>query len=261
MKRQKEKGVTRKRKGIKKGVILVGTSGWQYKHWRGVFYPKGLKTAEEFKYYLSLFDTVEINNSFYKLPEPATFSGWNKSAPDGFTFAVKASRFITHMKKLKMTREEIQKFFLHLRKLKDKLGPILFQLPPLWKVNAERLAAFCSILPKNFRYAFEFRNTTWYTEEVYKVLRKYNAAFCIYHLSHHISPIEVTSDFVYIRLHGPGEKYQGEYKAKELEGWAERCLEWQRSGKDVFVYFDNDQAGYAVRNARQLKELLQQRSY
>jgi uncharacterized protein YecE (DUF72 family) len=241
---------------MKKGNIHIGTSGWQYKHWKGTFYPSDLKAKDEFNFYTSQFSTVEINNSFYMLPAAKTFSAWNRTSPKNFVFAVKASRYITHMKKLKTDRQSTRKFFTRANKLEKKLGPILFQLPPRWKLNAERLEHFLSALPAKFRYTFEFRDHTWYTEEVYRLLRKYNCAFCIYELEHHLSPLVVTADFVYIRLHGPGNKYQGNYSDAILKKWARRCIKWQRDKKDVFVYFDNDQAGYAAFNARRLNELV-----
>lgn len=238
------------------GKIYIGTSGWHYKHWRGTFYPADTKDAGQFRYYQQYFDTVEINNSFYKLPAPSTFQGWKKESPARFIFAVKASRFITHMKKLKADKSSIQKFFTHAGKLEEKLGPILFQLPPKWKINAGRLAEFLAVLPAGHRYTFEFRNPTWYQEEVFALLRQYNCAFCIYHLEKHLSPLEVTADFVYIRLHGPGNKYQGSYTKRALQQWATRCRSWQQQKKDVYVYFDNDQAGYAAFNAQALREMV-----
>jgi uncharacterized protein YecE (DUF72 family) len=242
---------------MKKGKMYIGTSGWHYKHWKGVFYPDAIKAGNQFSFYAEHFQTVEINNSFYKLPEASTFRAWRKAAPKRFLFAVKASRYITHMVKLKANKQSLRKFFTRVVKLEEKLGPILFQLPPRWKVNTERLAAFLSQLPSGHRYAFEFRDPTWYTNEVLELLKKWNCAFCIYHLERHRSPLEVTADFVYIRLHGPGNKYQGSYNSRALKTWAERCKEWLKSKKDVYIYFDNDQAGYAVRNAEQLQKMME----
>jgi len=238
-----------------KNKIYIGTSGWHYKHWIGTFYPEGTKDAEQFGYYLQHFDTVELNNSFYRLPAKETFANWRRSVPKDFIFAVKASRFITHMKKLKDPVESIEQFFDHVNALKEKLGPILFQLPPGWKLNLERLETFLSYLPKQYRYTFEFRNATWYTEEVYGLLRKHNCAFCIYELEHHLSPEIVTADFVYIRLHGPGNKYQGSYSTATLQKWMRKCKAWLKEKKDVYVYFDNDQVGYAAFNAVKMREL------
>lgn len=183
------------------------------------------------------------------------FTSWRKSVPRGFLFSVKASRFITHMKKLKLDKAGISIFFERVKILKEKRGPILFQLPPKWKRNEERLAAFTSILPERYRYSFEFRDPTWYTEEIYQLLRERNCAFCIYELAGHLSPVRVTADFVYVRLHGPGNKYQGSYTNRELGKWAGNISEWIKQGKDVYIYFDNDQAGFAAFNAQRLMEL------
>jgi uncharacterized protein YecE (DUF72 family) len=239
----------------KKGTIYIGTSGWHYKHWIGTFYPEGTKDADQLKYYLKFFSSVEINNSFYRLPAPETFTAWRKAVPADFIFAVKGSRFLTHMKKLKVEKVNISRFFDSVKKLKEKAGPVLFQLPPRWKVNAQRLNDFLRLLPKKYHYAFEFRNDTWYTDEVYDILRAHGCAFCIYELAGHISPKQVTTGFIYIRLHGPGNKYQGSYTNATLKKWARQCSQWKQAGYDVYVYFDNDQAGYAAFNAITLKKM------
>jgi uncharacterized protein YecE (DUF72 family) len=161
------------------------------------------------------------------------------------------------MKKLIVDTSSITKFFTNASKLEKKLGVVLFQLPPRWQVNAERLQHFISALPKGYRFTFEFREHSWYNDEVYSILRKNNCAFCIYELQYHHSPLEVTADFVYIRLHGPGNKYQGSYSEETLKDWATRCKKWQQQGKDVFIYFDNDQEGFAAFNAVRLKELIE----
>jgi uncharacterized protein YecE (DUF72 family) len=241
---------------MKKGKIHIGTSGWHYAHWKKIFYPEDVKDRDQFAFYARSFDTVEINNSFYRLPEGKTFTGWKNNSPKDFLFAVKVSRFITHMKKLNVDKRGVNKFYNRAMKLGEKAGPFLFQLPPHWKINVKRLDELLSRLPGGTRNTFEFREHSWYDPEIYQVLKKYNAAFCIYHLAGHQSPLEVTADFIYIRLHGPGNKYQGNYSASALKKWAKFCREWQLKGKDVFVYFDNDQAAYAVENALQLKKLL-----
>lgn len=239
--------------------IYIGTSGWHYKHWVGTFYPQGLKPKDFTAYYLRFFRTVEINNSFYKLPSRDTFASWRSSVPDNFVFAVKGSRFITHMKKLKDPQESIQRFFENVNALEEKLGPILFQLPPSWNVNEERLGAFLATLPPYYRYTFEFRDRSWYTPGVLSLLRRHNAAFCIYDLDYHLSPLEVTADFVYVRLHGPGAKYAGSYSEEALIDWADKCVVWQRQGLDVYVYFDNDIDSHAPFNAKRLQELVQEK--
>lgn len=237
--------------------IYIGTSGWHYKHWLGTFYPAGINAKQQFDYYKQFFDTVEINNSFYKLPPREVFDGWYQNSPRKFLFVVKAHRFITHNLKLLRPKEPLAKFFNSVLALKDKLGPILFQLPPQWKVNAERLKQFLEALPTAYSYAFEFRNDTWYQEAVYTLLQQYNCTFCIYELGGHLSPIKITANFVYVRLHGPsGNKYQGSYSRAGLNKWAKLCVEWQSQKKKVYVYFDNDQEGYAAFNALTLKALV-----
>lgn len=242
---------------MRKGKIRIGTSGWLYKHWRGTFYPKGLPQKDEFEYFSLFFNTVELNNPFYRLPSRETFEGWKQKSKPDFLYIVKASRYITHMKKLKDTEDALELFLNNCDGLEDKLGPILFQLPPHWELNIERFETFLKTLPKGYRFAFEFRNETWYHPEVYKLLKKYKCAFCIYQLAGHMSPIEVTTDFVYLRLHGPTKnKYQGSYDFKTLKGWAEKSREWQAAGKDVFIYFDNDDSGFAAFNAQVIEMML-----
>jgi uncharacterized protein YecE (DUF72 family) len=236
--------------------FYIGTSGWYYKHWVGTFYPADINAAGQFPCYQRYFNTVEINNSFYQLPSARTFITWRKESTDAFVFSVKASRFITHMKKLKMTKAELRPFLTRLDKLKEKLGPILFQLPPQWHCNAERLERFLSRLPEKHRYAFEFRDHTWYNEDVYAILKKARAAFCIYELEREVSPLAVTADFVYVRLHGPDGKYQGSYSDTVLKKWARQIRRWTKDKKEVYVYFDNDQKAHAAQNAIRLIQLL-----
>jgi uncharacterized protein YecE (DUF72 family) len=240
---------------MKQGKIHIGTSGWVYKHWRGTFYPEDLKAADWFAYFTERFSTVEINNSFYRLPEIKTFNTWRKTSPEDFIYAVKASRYLTHMKKLVVDKQGINKFINRALHLEEKLGPVLFQLPPSFNINAERLETFLQALPQGLRYTFEFRDGSWYDKEIYRLLEKYHAAFCIYELEYHQSPLEVTADFIYIRLHGPGKKYQGSYPDATLRKWARFCKKWRQKGKDIYVYFDNDQEGYAAFNALRLMEL------
>jgi len=235
--------------------IYIGTSGWHYAHWRGVFYPESLPTTQWLGHYARHFGTVEINNSFYKLPSRETFAAWHKATPKRFTFAVKANRYITHMKKLKEPQEALDRFFDAVEPLADKQGPILFQLPPRWHKNTQRLAAFLDALPPTYRYAFEFRDPDWHSADVYDLLRAHNAAFCIYDLAGFRSPVELTTDFAYLRLHGPAGAYAGRYTKASLRTWAERIHSWGGL-KQAYVYFDNDEAGYAVTNAIELKKLL-----
>ena len=236
--------------------VRIGTSGWHYAHWCGPFYPAEMRTPGMLEFYYRHFNTVELNNSFYKLPTVEAFRCWRDSTARNFLFAVKASRFLTHMKKLSDPQGALDNLLPRAEQLGDKLGPILFQLPPHWRLNLERLDTFLSVLPRRHQYAFEFREPTWHRDAVYELLRSYNAAFCAFELAGFHSPIEVTADFAYVRLHGPGGKYQGSYSARALSAWAGRIREWRRSLKNIYVYFDNDQAGYAAHNALTLQRLV-----
>ena len=210
-----------------------------------------------FKYYARHFDTVEINNSFYKLPTVETFEKWRDAAPGRFTFAVKASRFITHMKKLKEPSTSTAKFFLAAEHLGPKLGPILFQLPPRWHLDIQRLEDFLKALPTEFRYVFEFRDATWLQPNVYHLLREYNAAFCVHDFTDMKIPPEITTDFTYIRFHGPtSTKYAGSYSNAQLRRWAEWIKEQGTALEAVYVYFNNDPGAAAVKNALTLKRLV-----
>ena len=241
--------------------IRIGTSGYHYKHWVGPFYPPKTQPSQMLKDYVRHFDTLELNNSFYRLPTIAAFEAWRNSTPKNFVFAVKASRFITHNKKLKDPQNALDNIMPRAEHLGKKLGPVLFQLPPKWKVNVERLGALLEILPREHRYAFEFRELSWITPEVNRLLQRYNAAFCIYELAGYHSPCEITADFTYVRLHGPGAgKYQGSYSKERLRPWARRIAEWSQKLKAIYVYFDNDQSGHAAHNALELKEMVFGRS-
>jgi uncharacterized protein YecE (DUF72 family) len=241
---------------MSEGAIHIGTSGWHYQHWKGPFYPEKLPASKMLEYYTQHFDTVELNNTFYRLPTESGLETWRESTPKGFCFAAKGSRFLTHMKKLKDPAQGVGRFFERADRLGRKLGPIVFQLPPWWEVNADRLREFLETLPPRHKYSFELRNPTWHTEEIYRLLRRHNAAFCIFEIAGAFSGLEITANFTYVRLHGPGGAYQGSYSRETLRTWAKRIREWRRDLRAVYLYFDNDQAAYAVENARELKELV-----
>jgi uncharacterized protein YecE (DUF72 family) len=237
--------------------VRIGTSGWHYKHWMGRYYPAGLKPREMLSFYARTFDTVEINNSFYRLPTEQAVADWRLTAPEGFVFAVKGSRFLTHMKKLKDPEAGLDRFLPVVEGLKEKLGPIVFQLPPRWHVNLERLADFLRALPRDHRFAFELRDPTWHTEAVAGLLREHNAAFCAFDIAGFRSPTWVTADFAYVRLHGPTEHaYRGAYSDDLLREWAGRIREWRERLAAVYLYFDNDDAAFAVDDARRLREMV-----
>ena len=234
-------------------MLRIGTSGWSYPHWQGPFYSLDLPPNKWLEYYCQHFDTVELNNTFYHLPRPATFANWHKRTPENFLFSVKGSRFISHILKLNSAREPLQNLLENARELKEKLGPVLFQLPPNFSGDCERLEKFLKILPKEQRFAFEFRHPSWFGAEVYRLLKKNGSALVISDTPQYPLIFEITADFVYVRLHGHQQLYASKYSAGELEDWATRIKSWLKSGLDVFVYFDNDANAHAVQNAKELK--------
>jgi len=237
--------------------IHIGTSGWHYDHWRGPFYPDTIKSGDMLTWYMERLSTVEINNSFYRLPAETTVEEWRRSTGPKFTFALKASRYITHMKKLKTDTDALERLLDRARHLGDKLHVILFQLPPRWKINPERLSTFLDALPETYRYAFEFRDASWHDDRTYDLLRKHNAAFCIFDIAGTRSPGRNTADFVYIRLHGPDPSaYKGQYDDQTLAGWAGALHTWNDQGKTIYCYFDNDENGFAARDALRLQKML-----
>lgn len=234
--------------------VHIGTSGWTYEHWLGRFYPEKKVPGENaLQQYARVFDTVELNASFYRMPTERAMQSWLADTPDDFVFAAKTSRFITHRKRLTEPEIHIPIFFGRIFGLKPKLGPVLVQLPPNFRLNLDRLKAFVELLPKH-RYAFEFRHESWWTEEVYACLRAHDTALCLFHLAGRESPAVVTANFIYIRLHGPGAAYQGSYDDQTLSKWHERIEGWRGEGRDVYIYFDNDEKAYAAEDARRLQE-------
>ncbi len=251
--------------------LHIGTSGWHYRHWVGNFYPEGWPAGRMLEHYARSFDAVELNNTFYKLPTVTALQAWRDATPPNFHFAVKASRFITHNKKLKDPENALDNLLPRIIEgLGHKLGPVLFQTPPAWTINLERLQLFLDALPRSsgppprpgvehdgvaLRYAFELRHPSWHVDAVYEILHHFNAAFCIFDIGGFHAPLEVTADWAYMRLHGPGEKYEGSYAQPTLRRWARRIEDWS-SLRQIEVYFDNDQAGYAAANALSLKKML-----
>lgn len=233
--------------------FYCGTSGWIYKHWRGVFYPEDIPQHNWLNYYTDWFDSVEINNSFYKLPSVEVFKHWREQTPESFVFAVRASNYLTHMKKLKEPEEPLEKVLMHSAELHEKRGPILYQLPPRWRVDTERLNYFLSLLPKGVRHVFEFRDSTWQTEDVWSLLRKYEVGYCIMDGMGLPTHIKTTDDYSYIRLHS-GED-DGSYSERQLREWASRVEDLLALG-DVYVYFNNDYMGYSIKNALDLRKMV-----
>jgi uncharacterized protein YecE (DUF72 family) len=240
-----------------RGRCYVGTSGWSYKHWRGPFYPSSMaKGTQQLGFYCERLDTVEVNGTFYRLIEVDTFRRWRGETPDGFLFACKGSRYLTHMKRLTDAERGVGRFFERVEALEDRLGPIVFQLPGRFRPDRERLESFLEALPSRHRYAFEFRDPTWFEPEILEALAAHDVALCLYEFAGQQAPLEVTAGFVYIRLHGPDGPYQGSYDDKALAMWAKRIGAWANKGLDVYCYFDNDDRAFAPKNALRLKELL-----
>jgi uncharacterized protein YecE (DUF72 family) len=238
------------------GRIHVGTSGFVYPHWRGVFYPSRLPVRLWLQHYSSEFDTVELNATFYRLPGADAVERWRRESPPGFLFAAKGSRFLTHMKRLLDAERGVARFFEPVSRLGRKLAVVLWQLPPGWKVNAERLEAFLAALPRGVRHAFEFRDESWYTDEVCAVLDRHRAAFCEHDLVPR-QPPRLTGGFRYLRFHGQTGKYRGRYGARALEPVAEGLARSALRG-EAFVYFNNDVGGHAILDARALRFLLRE---
>ncbi len=242
--------------------ILIGTSGYNYPHWwNDVFYPSDLPQRRWLEFYVQHFDTVELNVTFYRLPKKNVFESWYQRTPKGFSFAIKGSRFITHIKRLKDCREPLSLLLDNASPLKGKIGVVLWQLPPRFNFDKERLEEFCvllSTLPrsKSLRHAFEFRDESWFCQECFRVLEEFQFGFCIAHGSGLPFTERVTANFVYLRLHGGEVLYGSNYSEKELREWAAKIEGWRKKGRNVFVYFNNDAYGFAIKNGLALKQLV-----
>jgi uncharacterized protein YecE (DUF72 family) len=239
-------------------MILVGTSGWQYRDWKGRFYPKDLPQRRWLEFFSQHFPTVEVNNSFYRLPSEETFARWRKESAEGFVVAVKASRFITHIRRLRDCADPVALFWSRATKLGPKLGPVLFQLPPNFRADTERLREFVSVLPKEMKAAFEFRDRSWESEEVWEILDRAGVAYVLADRPGARIRDVVTGGWSYIRFHQGGHGPAGaDYTRAKLRRWAERIA--RLPSKDVFAYFNNDPTAAAVRDAVTLTELLEGR--
>jgi len=239
---------------MKKGKIHIGCSGWNYEHWRGPFYPEDAPPKLWFEYYAEAFDTAEINNTFYQLPAAHTFKAWRAQAPDGFIYAVKANRYLTHLKKLKDAKAPLRRFLDRARLLRERLGPILYQLPPRWRLNMERLESFLNLLPEDLRHVFEFRDQSWFVDEVFQLLEERGASFCAHDMPGLDVPRLAVGSLAYVRLHGAKEKYRSGYPEPALRSWSRWMEQQLRSGRDTYVYFNNDAEAHAPHDALQLKE-------
>ena len=243
----------------RKGKLLIGTSGWVYDHWEKIFYPENLNDKDKLKYFSKHFRTTEINYSFYHLPRPEIYQKWHQETPADFIFSVKASRFITHIKRLKDVEKPWKIFFENTLNLKEKLGPILFQFPPNFKATEEdvkRLNDFLKLINRyKLKYAFEFRHQSWCHEKIYNLLKEYNIAWVIADSPSYPKAEVITADFVYIRMHGSKILFSSKYTKKEVRDLSQKTRKWQEQGLDVYCYFNNDAYGFAVKNAKELLKL------
>lgn len=237
--------------------IYIGCSGFSYKDWSGNFYPEDVKNNEWLSFYAKHFDTLELNVTFYRLPQVESFENWYNATPANFSFAVKGSRYITHRRKMNDAQEILPLFFERVFTLKEKLKVILWQFPPNFRKNTERLEQFLQALQDyNIRNAFEFRHESWICSEISELLKKYKSSLCLADWPPFLDIIEEPGEFVYIRRHGSQGKYNTCYSAEELQSDAERIKKYQEQGKDVYIYFNNDVQGFAPKNAIELKEIL-----
>jgi uncharacterized protein YecE (DUF72 family) len=240
------------------GTVRIGCSGWIYRHWRELFYPKGMAQHRWFAHYADTFSTVELNTSFYHLPKPETFAKWRDQAAPGFRYAVKAPRFITHMKKLKECAEPVEEFLRRARGLGGAIGPILYQLPPRWGVDLERLGEFAALLPTDLLHVFEFREKSWLAEEVLAFLDERALSFCVHDMPGSVTPRWSSGPVAYVRFHGGEGKYWGRYSDEGLLSWTDWIVEQARAGRDVWCYFNNDIGGHAIHDALTLRAMVGQ---
>lgn len=240
-------------------TLHIGTSGWSYKHWKTIFYPPEVKTSQWLEYYATQFDCVELNASFYRLPQEQTVKDWRKRTPDDFKFCFKLSRYITQLKKLNDVGEPLQNFFDRFKPLRICAGPILIQLPPHFGFDAERTENFFKLLRRyrSYRFALEARHETWLAPAALDLLKKYRVAFVIAESGGRFPYSEaVTTDFVYLRFHGPAALYASDYSSETLRKYATLVEHWLNQERDVWCFFNNDVHGYAVKNARELRALV-----
>jgi uncharacterized protein YecE (DUF72 family) len=234
----------------------IGTSGWQHQNWKSAFYPRALQSHEWLSFYAGHFNCVEVNSSFYAMPDAGTINAWCSGVPESFLFTVKAPRELTHVKKLKNCDAELAAFFDQLKHFGNHLGPVIFQLPARWRFNEKRLADFLERIPADHRLVFEFRDQSWHNNEVYRLLKANAAAFCVYDYGGFTAPIIADSDLAYVRLCGPGGAYARNYRAPTLRAWVDRAIAWKQRSKHVFLIFDNDERACAVKNATRTIGLL-----
>jgi uncharacterized protein YecE (DUF72 family) len=242
-------------------AIHIGTSGWSYDHWAGIVYPRGASGLRRLDAYVGRFATVEVNNTFYRWPKDEVFATWRERTPDDFVFSIKASRGLTQFRKLNDPVPWLERMDAGLRNLGDKMGVLVFQLPPHFPYNPDRLAHFLEVAPSWPRLSIEFRHPSWHREETFAMLEAHEVAYCVMSGANLPCILRATAPFVYVRLHGPdpGRLYGGSYSDADLRWWADRIREWADQGRDIYAYFNNDGHGHAVHNAEGLRALISSR--
>ena len=240
------------------GAVRIGCSGWSYRDWPGLAYPAGAPSSTWFGHYAAMFETVELNTTFYRLPDATTVEKWRDQAPDGFCYAVKANRYVTQAKKLKDCEEPLARMMAPLRHLETRLGPVLYQLPPRFRVNLERLESFLGLVPKDVTNVFEFRDTSWYTDEVFALLDRHGAGLCAHDMPGSQSPRMAVGPVAYVRFHGGVSKYWGRYSDKALLDWTDWIADQARHGRAVWAYFNNDPEAHAIHDAQTLRGMVGQ---
>ena len=236
--------------------ILCGTSGWRYSHWRDLLYPPGLNSTRWLGRYAEEFNSVEVNSSLFGPLDSNDIDLWCDSTPAQFRFSLKAPRQLSYEKKLRNYEPDLTLFLRSCRRFAERLGPIVFELPPGWRANPRRLGLFLDNLSDEFQFVFEFRDTTWHCDEIFELLDKHGAAYCIYQQHGYSTPLEPIGFLAFVRLHGPDGGTVGSYQGATLRNWVSRCLGWNSQGKNVYVYFDNDAGGFAVKNVRRFNSFL-----
>lgn len=239
--------------------VRIGTSGWEYAHWRGRFYPDDLPRERWLEFYAERFDTVELNASFYRLPAAETFEGWARRAPAHFAFAVKGSRYLTHLRRLREPEEPLERLWSRAARLGRHLGPVLYQLPPRWRPNLERLEAFLAAVPSDRDQALEIRDRRWYRAEVLSALESSAVSLCLHDMPGSETEPRPVGEIAYVRFHGAGERYSGAYSPQRLSAWADRIAAWASTGWPVWAYFNNDIGGHAVVDAERLRTMVERR--
>lgn len=246
----------RRRTSHPKPRIRVGCSGWNYRDWRGRFYPDDLPASGWFAYYAQHFDTVEINNTFYRLPEEDVFREWRRQAPEDFLYAIKASRYLTHMKKLKDAAGPLDRITTRVRLLEQHCGPILYQLPPRWRYNRERIITFLDLLPRDLTHVLELRDESWYNDGLFELLEERGISYCAHDMQG-LPPLKrAIGPIAYARFHGTTGRYTGSYGRERLAPWCDWLGEELDAGREIYAYFNNDYEARAIGDAMLLREML-----